>query len=133
MQIPTLLIVFIILVFILAVLMFFLLQSRKAKRMENEKRLAKKYVKTFTLVDLRNQLKDKKLTSSELKKILDTVLQEYGTIDDFDIYIDIILRMTHHPQVNKEIILGFDKELSRLNPKYKSEIGKNVTTGLSSR
>ena len=135
MQISSLIILFFILIVILAILIFFLLKVVKKKKFqkEREKNKAKKKTKAVTLEDLRDKMKDKNLSSKELKDILDAVLQEYGIIEDFTIYMDIIVRMTRHKATNKDIIIAFDKELSRLNPKFAVTISNSVTNGLSLR
>lgn len=70
------------------------------------------------------------------------VLKNYGQIHqkmgvrahpDFDIYMGILFAICRHPNTNKNIILNFDKELSRLNPDYKAEINDAVTKGIKSR
>lgn len=134
MEITLLIQLLFILIIILAVLIFFLLHRAKAKKLKIEK--AKTQVKKTISMDLnalRDRLKNKKLTAKELKETLDLVIKDYGVINDFAIYVDIILRMTHHPAANKDIVISFDRELSKLNPKYAVSIGNNVTNGLDSR
>jgi len=55
------------------------------------------------------------------------------THPDFDTYMDILFTICRHPNTNKDIIIKFDKELSRLNPEYKKEINEAITKGLNSR
>ena len=124
---------FVILVVILAVLIFFLLRIVKAKkkRLQNKKKTKK--TPPIDLETLRDRLKDKKLSSTHLQETMNLIIKEYGIIEDFAMYADITLRMTHHPSANKEIILEFDRELSKLNPHYAQSISHSVTNGLSSR
>jgi hypothetical protein len=124
---------FIFLIIVLAVLMFFLLASRKAKKLKEQEASKSVPTKQLTLSDLREKLKNKKLSSEQLQETLNLVLENYGEIKKFEDYIEIILRMVHHPHVNKDIIIRFEKELSKLNPEFASSIGKNITLGLNSR
>jgi hypothetical protein len=70
------------------------------------------------------------------------ILKYYGHIHeklgirshpDFDIYMEILIIICRHPNTNKDIIIKFDKELTRLNPSYKAEINEALTKGLNSR
>ncbi|MFT5660767.1 MAG: hypothetical protein ACI9TV_001409 [Sulfurimonas sp.] len=125
---------FVILVIILGVLLLFFFRLMKAKknRLQNAKKTKKK-TNSMDLKTLRDTLKDKKLSITQLQETMDLIIKEYGDIDDYSLYADIILRMTHHPSANKEIIISFDRELSKLNPHYASSISHSVTNGLSSR
>jgi uncharacterized protein YktB (UPF0637 family) len=82
---------------------------------------------------LRDKLKNKKLSAKELSQTVELILERFGKIKDFEIYIDIILRMIHHPKVNKDIVISFEKRLSKLNPDYAETIAHNVTLALNSR
>ena len=125
---------FIALIVILAILLFFLLRIIKAKkiRLENTKKSKKKNI-PLDLATLRNRLKDKNLSSKKLEETMNLIIKDYGVIEDFALYADIILRMTRHPAANKGIVIKFDTELSKLNPHYAISISHNVTNGLSSR
>ena len=87
-------------------------------------------------------IKDKKLTTQELKEAVDLLLKYYGKIPKklgmranpkFEIYSEIILRLCHHPNTNKEIVLRMDRELTKLNPEYKLEISDSLEKGLNTR
>ncbi len=132
MNIAALIILFIFLVLLLAVLITLLFKSLKNKKVKSGK-TTKIKEKSVTLDDLRDRLKDKKLSMQDLKKTLDSVIRDHGLIQNFDLYTDIIFRMTNHPNTSKEIILGFEKDLSKLNPKYASSISENVMDGLNLR
>lgn len=125
---------FVILVIVLAVLLLFLFRHMKArkKRLQDAKETERK-TNSIDLHTLRDTLKDKKISSAKLQEIMNLIIQEYGIIDDYKLYGDIILRMTHHPSANKEIIINFDRELSKLNPHHVSSISHSITNGLSSR
>jgi len=129
MDITTLIIFFILLVFLLAVLMFFFFTSVKKKTNKSTKTQGK----SFPLEVLIKRLKDKKLSTQELKNTVNAVLKDYGVIDNFDAYVDIIYRITSHPHANKDIILSFEKSLSKLNPNYASLISKNIMDALKLR
>lgn len=134
MDITLLIQLFFILIFLLAVLIFFLLRRAKAKKLKREEaKTPLKKVKVVDLDTLRDRLKNKKLKSDELKEILDLVIADHGVINDFKVYSEIILRMTLHPAANKDIVISFDRELSKLNPTYASLISDQVTKGLSAR
>jgi seryl-tRNA synthetase len=132
------------LIVLLGILLFLLMYSPSAKEKKIKKDIAKKKTKRqkTDLDSLRKIIKTKKTTTKELKDTLDLLLKHYGNIpkkvrgtnsDDFDIYMDIIVTICRHPNTTKDIILGFDKSLTRLNPEYKVEIGKAVARGIESR
>ena len=134
------------LVIVLAALMFLLFYSPNSKAKKAEKKLSKTVPDTkkpkTDLDSLRAIIKNKKTTSVELKEALDLVLKYYGNIHkklgirvhpDFDIYMEILIVICRHPNTNKNIIIDFDKELSKLNPQYKAEINDAITKGLNSR
>ncbi len=119
------------LVLLLAVLLILLFKAKKKKIQITEreqKRVGQKDLSELILI-----LQDKSISSSELQKTSEEILQDHGSISEFAIYRDIVLRITLHPKTNKNIILSFDKELSRLNPAYKKEISRAVTDALNSR
>ncbi len=133
------------LVVVLAFLMvvFFLPSVKKLKK---EKVVAKKVAQqkkiATDLESLRAIIKKKVTTAKELKNALDLVLKYHGVIHkklglrshpDFDIYMEILFTICRHPNTDKNIIINFDKELSRLNPEYKKEINEAITKGLNSR
>jgi len=133
------------LIVILALLMFLFIYSNKTKK-PKAKKVIKKIVSTkkepMDLISLSKIIKNKKSSSKELKDALDLILKNYGNIHkklgarphpDFDIYMEILMKICKHPNTNKNIIINFDKELERLNPEYKKEINEAITKGLNSR
>lgn len=120
----------VILLALLIVLLF--LRSKKKNTNQNFSALVKEEPKK-DLNALMLKLQDSATSSKELQSTLDLVLNDYGTINDFSLYQKILLSITIHPRTNKNIILGFDKKLSKLNPSYKKEISKAVTDALNSR
>ncbi len=133
------------LIVLLAALIFLLFYSPSAKAKKLKKNSSKKQTQAkpdFDLETLRKKIKNKKSSSKELKESLDLVLKYHGTIHkklgirthpDFDMYMDILFTICRHPSTNKDIIIGFDKELAKLNPEYKSNINDAITKGLNSR
>ncbi len=133
------------LIVLLAGLIFLLFYSPSAKAKKLKKNSSKKQTQAkpdFDLETLRKKIKNKKSSSKELKESLDLVLKYHGTIHkklgirthpDFDMYMDILFTICRHPSTNKDIIIGFDKELAKLNPEYKSNINDAITKGLNSR
>ena len=87
-------------------------------------------------------IKDKKSTTQELQEAVDLIIKYYGKIPKklgmrahpkFEIYSELILRLCHHPNANKDIILKLDRELHKLNPEYKLELDDSLTKGLDTR
>lgn len=123
-----------VLIVVLAILIFFLLKSSKAKK--EKVRLVKKEedLKDFpTLEELRDRLKDKDMNSKSLQKVLESIVEVYGTIEDFEIYVDIIWRMTRHPHATTKTVLGLERELIQKNPNFQEEISKHIKDALDSR
>ena len=118
--------VFLVVLLAFLIVIYFKMQQKKQANSKEKK------VKV-ELATLCTTIKDKSISSQKLQSTLDMILQEYGEIKDISIYIDILLRITNHPQTNKNIIISFDKALSKRNPKYKQEISQAVTDGLNAR
>ena len=134
------------LLIILGFLVFFLVVSPKKK--EKQVRKAKKAVQERkarsipNLTSLRDIVKNKKSTTKELKEALEAVIKYHATMHkklglrahpESDIYMDIVFTICRHSNINKDIIVKFDKDLERLNPEYKKEINDALTKGLNSR
>jgi len=121
----------IILVIILAILFFTLFSLQKrGKNLSKQTTLTKDLP---TLHSLSFIIHNKKSTNLELKKSMEYILKYYGTIQNLDIYNDILYQICIHPNTDKNLILTFDKELKKLNPQYKQEINSAISEGLSSR
>jgi len=143
------------LVGLLAFLLFLLFltssSSSKKKTAKKKKEVKQKDVvleKTSTLElptdlnSLRDIIKDKSSSTSELRKALELILKYHGTIHtklglrahpDFDPYMDVLFTICRHPNADKDMIINFDRELGRLNPEYKQDINEAITKGLNSR
>jgi len=134
------------LVFILAVLIFFLLYLSKKKKIiqnrQTENSLKHKNSDEHSLEYLLKIIKNRASSSAELKNALDLVIKHHGTIHpklglrphpDFDVYGEILLRICRHPNTDKNIILDFDRALESKNEDYKKDINDFITKGLNSR
>ncbi|MCX6075438.1 MAG: hypothetical protein NTW78_00965 [Campylobacterales bacterium] len=122
-------------------LLIFLLVSIRNKRVQinNE---AEKKEPILDLQSLQAIIEDEKTTSKELKEALDSVIKNYGVIDEkggvktyrhFDTYLEIIFSICLHPNTNKDLIINFERELRKLNPDYTTEIEGALIKGLNSR
>jgi hypothetical protein len=132
------------LVVVLAILIFllFLPTKKKKKKKVVKKSTSSKASLNTDLEHLRSIIKKKRTTTKELSDTLELILKHHGRVHeklglrthpDFDTYMDILFTICRHPNTNKDIIIKFDKELSRLNPEYKKEINEAITKGLNSR
>ncbi|MCW8894568.1 MAG: hypothetical protein OQK48_02400 [Sulfurimonas sp.] len=141
------------LIAVLAILVFFLFlePNKKSQKKSNKQKTAdenkvKTEVKsTITNTDLNHLLsiiKNKKSSTELLGEALDMVIKYHGRVHtklglrshpDFDIYMGIIFTACRHPNITKDLIIKFDKELTRLNPEYKQDINEALTKGLTSR
>jgi len=120
------------LIIVLAVLMFFLFSAR-AKAKKNKQSKSEVEEKKLDFNTLLAVVKSKKSNSTQLKEALDLILKDYGEINNLELYMDILFVICLHPNTNKNIIVGFNKELVKLNPKYKVEINGAIAKGLNSR
>jgi hypothetical protein len=128
---------------ILAILMFFMIFIPKSKEKKRKNIPTKATPKIdFDFNHLRAIIKNKKSSTEKLKETIDLILKYHGTIHpklgirahpDFDMYMEIIMHLSRHPNTNKDLILQLDKELVRRNPEYKVEINEALTKGLNSR
>ena len=134
------------LVVILGILLFLLLRGSKKKKSKvapKESVKPKKKRSTFESLDsLVAVIKDKKSSTKELKEALDKIIKYHGTIHpklgvrahpDFNIYGEVILRICHHPNTTKDLIINFDRALEEKNKEYKREINDFLTKGLDTR
>lgn len=141
------------LIAVLAILVFllFLEPAKKSQKKSNQQKIedkvkaeekAKKTIDNTDLKHLRSIIKDKKSSTELLGEALDLVIKYHGRVHtklglrshpDFDAYMDIIFTACRHPNINKDLIIKFDKELTRLNPEYKQDINEALTKGLTSR
>ena len=87
-------------------------------------------------------IRDKNATQEELQEAVNLIIKYYGDIPKkrgfkadpkFEIYAEILFRITHHPSTSKEIILQLDSALENRNPEYKLELDDSLTKGLDTR
>ncbi len=132
------------LVVILAILVFFLLYIPKKRKVQKKPIVEKEKRNNDykSLAELLQIIKNKESTTKELAETLDLVMKYHGSIHpkmgirshpDFNIYGEILLRICRHPNINKDILLKFNRELENKNKEYKIEINDAVTKGLNSR
>lgn len=136
MDITLLIELFAVLVTILGVLIFFLLYlaNRKRKlRLKKEGRRGKEERVKTDFESLVGIIRDENSTTQELKQALSMIIDFYGTIDKFDIYGEILIRICRHPNTTKNIILDFNKGLEDKNQKYIKLINDFIAKGLHSR
>jgi hypothetical protein len=116
--------------------------SKKKPQKPIQNKIPKKEFARTDLEFLRGIIKDKNSDENLLKKTLELIIKHHGKIPkkiaarphpDFEIYRDILFRVCRHPNTNKHLIVYFDKELTRLNQEYKSNINDTLTRGLNSR
>jgi len=127
---------------LLVLLYFYISHAKKAQKKKVPKtpvRVREVKPEFATLLEV---IKDKNSTTQELREAVDLVLKYYGKIPeklglrahpDFDKYSEFILRICHHPNVSKDIILKLDKGLHKLNPQYALELDDSLTIGLNTR
>jgi len=128
---------------LLILLYFYLSHSNQPtkKKSTRKKPLPIREVKP-DLNTLLEVIKDKTSTTQELQEAVNLIIKYYGKIPKklgirahpkFEIYSELILRLCHHPNANKDIILKLDRELHKLNPEYKLELDDSLTKGLDTR
>lgn len=132
------------LVVVLGILIFLLLLPKKIKgnkKVSASKTSNKSPIKT-DLDSLRYIIRNRISSTKQLGDALDLIIQHHGNIPNklgirvnpqFDAYMEILVTLCRHPNASKDIIIKFDKELTKLNPSYKSEINDAITKGLNSR
>ena len=133
------------LVVILALLIgvfFYSKKSSQTKKKNRDTHQIKKRTDVCRLEDILAVLKDKKSTFEELQKSVECLVKYHATIPhklgirahpDFDIYEEIVLRLSKHPSTNKDLILRVDRVLQKENPSYKVELNNALTKGLNAR
>ena len=129
------------LVVILAILVFILIMPEKKQKKKIYTTKSKPVRKT-DLESLRYIIRNRVSTKEQLKQALDDVLKYHGSIPKkfgsrmnplFNGYMEILIMVCRHPNTDKDIIISFDKELSKRNPEYQNEINDSLKRGLDSR
>ena len=131
------------LVIVLGILIFLLLKPTSEKKSNKINIKSSSEAKEKTDLDtLRHIIRNRMSSTEKLENAVEMVLKYHGKIPaklgirinpQFDAYMEIMVTLCHHPHTTKDIILKLDKELTRLNPEYKSEINDALTKGLNSR
>lgn len=124
---------FIVLLILLAILLFFLFFSKKAKQKRKASRVSKATEAIPSLKSLRDNIKDKQISTRELEANVQLILLHYVKIEVFDIYEEILFRITRHPSTHTKLILSFERELCKCNPEHASRIASSIMQGLDSR
>ena len=136
---------FIVLILLLGIFVFFLL-SRPKKKKENTTPLTQeKKNKEKTLFcefdDFLAVIKNRQSSSTDLQNALNGILKYHGTIPtklgirlhpEFYKYSEVMLRLCRHKNTNKDLIIHFYKQLSKMNPSYAKEINDALTKGINS-
>ena len=95
-----------------------------------------------SMEELLKVLQKKSSTADDLRNALEEMLRVYGKITpklgirahpDFELYMLAIMLICRHRNTTKEIVLNFDRELTRKNPEYKREINEAISKGLNAR
>lgn len=131
------------LVLLLGVLIALLLYRPSKKKKEQQKlKQAGKKDSDYTFAELFAVVKDKNSSTEKLQWALNTIEKYHGNIkpkngarvsDEFYKYSELIIRLCRHPNTTKSLIIGFDKEMRKRNPKYSKELDDSLTRGLNSR
>jgi hypothetical protein len=130
--------------FVLGILIFiYVYKPSKKKKLHVKKELkTEKKVETPSFKKLHDIIKKNSSSTSELRSAAELILKYYGVIKakhgvapdkDFKRYAEVIFAISRHPNTNKELVLMFDKELSKRNPSYQREIDEMLNRGLSAR
>lgn len=72
-------------------------------------------------------------TNPELNRAIDTIIERYSHIGDFDVYGSLLEKLCTHPHTDSKVILRFQKALITANPKYKEQIEQRLKVGLAGR
>ncbi len=132
------------LVFILGILIFFYVYNPSQKKSLHVKKKAEveKKAQVPSFKKLQDIIKKNTSSTSELRSAIELILKHYGQIKakhgvapdkDFKRYAEVIFAISRHPNTNKELVLMFDKELTKRNPSYTREIDEMLNRGLTAR
>ena len=131
------------LVVVLGILVFILVMPPKKQTQKKKRTTTKSKPQRKTdLETLRHIIRNRLSTKEQLKQALDDVLKYHGNIPKklgtrvnprFDEYMEILIMICRHPHTDKDIIINFDRELTKRNPEYQQEISEAIKRGLDSR
>lgn len=124
-------------------LLFYLYRAHKKKRQpENIQKADIRTPAAPSLEDILKVIKEKASTTKELDEAVKSLLAYHAKIPPkrgmnahsrFALYSEILIRVCHHPNTNKEIVLGLERELIKQNPVYKLELEDSLNKGLNTR
>ena len=129
---------------VLGILIFFYVYrpSQKKKLHVKKKAEVKEKAEVPSFKKLYDIIKKNSSSIAEIHSAAELILKHYGVIKakhgvapnkDFKRYAEVIFAISRHPNTNKELVLMFDKELSKRNPSYQREIDEMLNRGLSAR
>jgi len=128
------------LVALLGILIMLLLYKSKKQEISIKEKASKPKMMSFE--QIMRVVRDRKSTSEQLEEAVNTLLKRYPKIppkhgirldNAFYNYSEIMVRLCRHPNITKEILLRYDQELIKCNPKYQKEIDDVFSKGLQSR
>ncbi len=144
MQVSNLVLLIIAFLIILMVLSFFYVympsKKRSSQSKEEDADVPGERIPTFD--ELHTIIKTRDTTTNALNKAVEQTLRYYGTIkpkngiapsQDFKHYGDMMFLVAKHPNTTKDIVLKFNKGLTRKNPSYQREIDEMLNRGLTAR
>ncbi len=145
MNIINLIILIVSLVVLLGILVFLYIYKSSKKRslhVEKNTTIKKDISEIPSFNKLLDVIKDNSSSDKELLSSVELIIKYYGTIKpkhgvvadkDFKRYGEAIFAVSRHKNTNKDIVLMFDRELSKRNPNYQREIDEMFNRGLSAR
>lgn len=72
-------------------------------------------------------------TNTQLNHAVDTIIERYSHIDDFEAYGALLEKLCIHPATDSKVILRFQKALISENPHFKDRIEQTLKLGLAGR
>lgn len=131
-------------VLIVLVIIYVLRQKSRKKSVKKSAPVVQAAPKTVqkSFEQLLAVLREKGASAVELGEAAEQIVQLYGVIPkklgsrphpDFERYQMAIILLCRHPNINKNIIVSFDKALMGKNPEYVTEIELSLKQGLNSR
>ncbi len=131
--------IILVLIVVLSVLIVVLFLRQKSKKAESKQQNNDECITFECLI---NNLKDRKSSQSKLERTIELLIKHHGNIShqidnkthsDFEKYKEIFLLLCTHKNATTAMILGFDRELAKLNPEYKKDINEAIAKGLKAR
>ena len=145
MNIYNLTILIVAMVMILGILIFLYVyrpSQKKTLHVKSEKAQESESSQIPSFKKLLDIVKNNTTSDVELRNAAELIIKHYGTIKpkhgvapdkDFKRYAEVIFAIARHPNTDKDIVLMFDRELTKRNPSYTREIDEMLNRGLSAR